>query len=96
MIDGKTSEFIEKITFQEEAVLYNGKKYFFHGLIYNPDKKLYSFEIHLWDSCDNYVETTYVCTAESQTECMEKLLSEPIIEGKAFWDIEKDMTWIEW
>ena len=31
MIDGNASDFIDKITFQEEAVIYKGKKYFFHG-----------------------------------------------------------------
>lgn len=29
MTNGNVSEFIDKITFQEEAVIYNGKKYFF-------------------------------------------------------------------
>ena len=39
MINGNVSEFIDKITFQEEAIMYNGKKYFFHGLIYDSDEK---------------------------------------------------------
>lgn len=39
MIGGNASEFIDKTTFQEEAVIYEGKKYFFHGLIYDPDEK---------------------------------------------------------
>ena len=96
MIDGKVSDFIDKITFQEEAVMYNGKKYFFHGLIYDPKAKKNSFEIHLWDSSDNYVETVYNCIASTQDDCMKKILTEPIIEGKCFWDIEQEMTWIEW
>ena len=96
MIDGKASDFIDKITFQEEAVMYNGKKYFFHGLIYDPNSKNYSFEIHLWDLNDNYVDTVYKCSAETQDDCIKKVLNEPIIEGKCFWDIEQEMTWIEW
>lgn len=96
MIDGNASDFIDKITFQEEAVIYKGKKYFFHGLIYDPISKNYSFEIHLWDSLNNYVETVYECIAETQNECMQKVLTEPIIDGKCFWDIEQEMTWIEW
>ncbi len=96
MIGGKTSEFIDKITFQEEAVIYQGKKYFFHGLIYDTDKKIYSFEIHLWDSNDYYVDTVYRCTGASQSECMKKLLNEPIINNKTFWEAEPDMEWVEW
>ena len=75
MINGNVSEFIDKITFQEEAVMYNGKKYFFHGLIYNPNEQIYSFEIHLWDKNDHYVDTVYRCEGNTQNECMEKLLN---------------------
>ncbi len=96
MIDGNVSEFIDKITFQEEAVIYNGKKYFFHGLIYNPNEKVYSFEIHLWDENDHYVDTVYRCEGNTQNECMEKLLNDSIIEGKSFWEAESNMKWIEW
>ena len=96
MIDGNVSEFIDKITFQEEAVLYQGKKYFFHGLIFDSVKGVYTFEIHLWDEQGNYVETVYSCQASAQAECMEKLLNEPIIDGKIFWEIEQQMTWVEW
>ena len=96
MIDGNASDFVDKITFQEEAVIYKSKKYFFHGLIYDPESKNYSFETHLWDSNNNYVDTVYKCVAETQDDCMEKVLNEPIIEGKCFWDIEQEMTWIEW
>ena len=31
MIDGKTTDFIEKTTYEECAVLYKGIKYFFMG-----------------------------------------------------------------
>ena len=96
MIGGNASEFIDKITFQEEAVIYEGKKYFFHGLIYDPDEKIYSFEIHLWDANNNYVDTIYQCDGASQNECLEKFLSEPIIDGKTFWEYVKNMEWIEW
>lgn len=96
MIGGNASEFIDKITFQEEAVMYKGEKYFFHGLTYDPDKKIYSFEIHLWDKNGNYVDTIYQCVGTSQNECLEKFLSEPIIDGKTFWEAENDMEWIEW
>lgn len=96
MIDGNVTEFIDKITFQEEAVLYKDKKYFFHSLIFNPDKQTYSFEIHLWDSNNNYVETVYHCEATTKDECMERLLNDPIIDNKSFWEIEQDLTWIEW
>ena len=65
-------------------------------MIFDSEKGIYTFEIHLWDEQGNYVDTVYSCEAKTQSECMEKLLNEPIIDGKSFWKIEQQMRWIEW
>lgn len=78
MLDGNVSKFIDKITFQEEAVLYNGKN-FFHGLIYNPNKQIYSFEIHLWDKNDHYIEK-HSTVAMGPHGCIKKLANRAFFE----------------
>ena len=94
MIGGDVSSFIDHSTYEEVAVLYKGKKYFFRGLLLDRSTGLLNFEVELW--CDEYTETVYCATARSEKECMEKFLNDPIIDGKRFWEIEKEMEWVEW
>lgn len=43
-----------------------------------------------------FVGTVYDKTASTKVECMEQFFQAPIIDGKTFCELEKDMTWIEW
>ena len=43
-----------------------------------------------------FVGTVYDKTASTKAECMEQFFQTPINDGKTFWELEKDMTWIEW
>lgn len=57
---------------------------------------MYEFIIDLWVEKDWYVETVYQTTAPTADECMSHFLSDPIVNGHRFWDIENEMEWIEW
>ena len=96
MKGGNVNDFLDHVTYEEVAIRYNGKKYFFHGLLRNPDTGLYEFTIDLWDDKDWYVKTVYQATDPSADECINRFLSDPIIEKHCFWDIEREMEWIEW
>lgn len=96
MKGGSVNDFLDHVTYEEEAVRYNGKKYFFHGLLRNPDTGMYEFAIDLWDERDWYVETVYQTAAPTADECMNHFLNDPIIDGHRFWDIENEMEWIDW
>ena len=100
MNGGNVNDFLDHVTYEEEAVMYKGKKYFFHGLLINPDTGLYEFTIDLWEvlsvSMNRYVETVYQATATTADKCMNRFLNDPIIDGHRFWDIESEMEWIEW
>ena len=96
MKGGCVNDFLDHVTYEEEAIRYNGKKYFFHGLLRNPDTGMYEFVIDLWDKNDWFVETVYRTTAPTADECMNRLLNDPIIDGHRFWDIENEMEWVEW
>ena len=94
MKDGDVNDFIDHSTYEEVAVMYEGNKYFFRGLIWDSSIAKFVYEIEYWG--DKITETVYRATAESADECMKQFLSAPIIDGKSFWELEKDMEWIEW
>ena len=96
MIGGKTTDFIEKTTYEECSVLYKGIKYFFHGLIFNKEENLYSYDIDVWDNDGNYIKTVFSEKNTSMETCMALAHSSPIFDGKTFWEAEPEMEWVEW
>ena len=94
MKGGNVNEFIDHSAYEEVAVMYEGKKYFFRGLLWDDNTGKYVFEIEYWG--DDITETVYSVSAEFADDCIQRFLSEPIINGKKFWDIENDMEWVEW
>lgn len=96
MKGGHVNDFLDHVIYEEEAVRYKGQKYFFHGLLRNPETNTYEFTIDLWDGRDWYVKTIYQAIAPTPDECMKRFLHDPIIDGRCFWDIEQDMEWVEW
>ena len=94
MKGGNVNEFIDHSTYEEVAVMYNGNKYFFRGLLRDEKIGQYTYEIEFWS--DDVTESIYCAAAKTEKECMEKFFNDTIIEGKKFWDIEKDMEWVEW
>lgn len=96
MRGGNVYEFIDHTTFEECAVIYRGVKYFFRGLIFDKEKNKYSYVIDTWDDSGNYNKTVFNKTASSLEKCLELAQSEPIFDGKTFWEAEADMEWVEW
>ena len=82
------NDFLEHAAYEEVAVRYHGKKYFFHGLLRNPDTGRFEFTIDLWDDADRYVDTVYRASAQTAEECMRRFLTDAIIDGRRFWEIE--------
>ena len=96
MIGGNVQKFIDQTTFEECAVIFNGVKYFFHGLIFNREKNEYSYVIDVWSNDGNFDKTVFNQTAVTPEECLTLAQNAPIFEGKTFWEAEKDMEWVEW
>ena len=96
MKSGHVNEFIEHTSYEECAVLYHDKKYFFHGLIFDQDTNTYTFEVEAWDGENCFINTVFDTPAETAEKCMENFYQAPIFEGKSFWEAEPDMEWIEW
>lgn len=96
MKGGKVTDFVDHTTYEECAVRYHGTKYFFRGLIYEEQKKAYSYDIEIWDDHGCHVKTVFDKTAYSAVQCMEMAQREPIFDGKSFWEAEQEMEWVEW
>lgn len=91
MINGNTNEFIDKLWGGEEVIFtYNGKKYFSQGYITNEGK--YRFELQLWEPS---LEVLWSIEDFSRQESLDLFMSEPLFDGKKFWDIEKDIEWVD-
>lgn len=93
MESGNVNQFLESITWQEEAVLFNGHKYFFnpHG---SGEQAV--LEIQQWNLRDEWELDFYRTTGVTSGECVKKMVGEPIWNGKTFWEAESEMRWIEW
>ena len=95
MHDGNVNDFLDHATYEEVAVRYKGEKYFFYGIVYNKSTQNYSFVVERCHDDGSFSAVIYDRTAPTIEQCMSDFLQTPIIEGKTFWELEKDMTWIE-
>ena len=96
MRGGDTNDFIDHSTYEECAVIYMGTKYFFHGLLFDKKKNVYSYQIDIWDENGNFVQTVFSQTASSAERCLALAQQAPIFYGKTFWEAEPNMEWVEW
>lgn len=91
MINGNIDEFVDKLWGGEELVfIYNGKKYFSQG--YVTDNGKYYFELQLWEPQSDVL---WSVSGLSNQESLERFFKEPLFDGKTFWDVEKDIEWVD-
>lgn len=95
MIDGKVSEFLDKLCYEDHYVIYNNEKFFFNGCQskMNTDGKVISVRLEVYNLSTD--ETVFSITKTSAIECIEALEEAPIWNGKSFWDVESNMKWVD-
>ncbi|AOZ95331.1 hypothetical protein [Butyrivibrio hungatei] len=92
MINGNTDDFVSKLWDGEEVIyIYNGKKYFSQG--YNLDDGRYRFELQLWEPQG---EMLWKVEGLNRQESLEAFLKEPLFDGKTFWEVEKEIEWVDY
>ena len=98
MKDGNVYDFLYHAGYEEVAVEYNGYKYFFYGLRKDEVTGLYTFvvERYTMNNPEWIYAGVYDKAAPTKAECLEQFFQTPLSDGKTFWELEKDMTWIEW
>ena len=92
MINGNANEFIDRIyTCQDTVFIYHGRKYWFQG--YMPNENSVHMEIFQTDSVKNGYVWEY--NGSSISEGQEAFQTAPIFAGKTFWEVEKDIEWVD-
>ncbi len=89
MKNGNVQEFINHIHYGDELwFTYNGIKYFLEGWIENEVLELVLYEIK-----EDGKE--YNWKGDKNNYPVEMFLTDKIFNGKTFWEIEKEITWID-
>ena len=96
MKNNNVNEFLNHTTYEECAVIYHGKKYFFYGMLFNKNTKVYSYDIAQWDANGEHVKFVFQETADAADKLLEKFYAAPIWDGKTFWQAEQEMEWVDW
>ncbi len=92
MIDGNVNEFVDGLYRGNEWwFLFNGKKYFIQGWWESGKATL------ALDDCSDVNNPNYMWerTADNMEENVDAFLNAPIWDGKTFWEVEYEMTWID-
>ena len=92
MKNGNLTEFMDKLYCGEELEFeYLGERYFLQGWSEGSKSRMTldainhsPFEKYVWE-----------CDCESMRECADAFIQTPIWEGKSFYQIESDITWID-
>lgn len=92
---GNVNEFLEKITYQEEAVLYRGRKYFFNPTG-NESEGQARLDIERWTDKNLWERDILHIEAPTHAECVKRMTAAPVWDGRTFWEVETEMNWTEW
>lgn len=92
MINGKLTEFLDKLYFGEELHFeYCGKEYFLQGWMEDGEAIMVldvledaPFKNYIWETKD-----------KNMKECAEEFINSPIWEGKDFMQIQREVSWKE-
>jgi hypothetical protein len=95
MIDGNAKDFIEKLYYEDHYVIFDNNKYFFNGCQTRKDSdgKIISVKLEVYNISTN--ETIFSAIKASASECVEAFEDSAIWNGKSFWEVETDMTWVD-
>ncbi|MGM9645433.1 MAG: hypothetical protein ACI3XS_01915 [Eubacteriales bacterium] len=95
MINGNASEFIDELTYQDHYVNYRGHNFFFNGCQYKRDENgnIITVALEVYNLTTN--KTIFSTTKNSTTKCIDAFEKAKIWGGKTFWEVEKDMEWVE-
>ena len=91
MINGNTQEFIDGLYYGgERFFIYDGNKYFIQGYC---EDEIFKLELYIIENAENDFEW-HVCSQNAQY-LVNAFENAKIFNGKTFWDVEKDIEWVD-
>ena len=92
MINGNTSEFVDHIHYGDELVfLFRGQKFFLQGFRNNSGR--YTLYLDRWDPpSDDYI---WIGTGDDREYPVDDFLEARIWAGKSFWEVEREIEWLD-
>ena len=95
MINGDANEFIDGLYYGDERFfLYKGCKYFIEG--YTDEKGLSMLNLYIMEDPDDpNNDFKWSALADGDHFPVEKFEKAPIFNGKTFWEVEKDIEWVD-
>lgn len=91
MINGNVNEFMDGLYYGDERFfLYDGKKYFIQGYFENEKPTL---ELYVLEPLDD--DFHWRVFSDNKDYPVSKFEEAKIFGGKTFWEIEKDVEWVD-
>ena len=95
MINGKASDFIECLSYEDNYAIFNGNKYFFNGCQTQKNSlgEVICVTLEVYDLMNK--TTIYSVTKKSISECLVAFQEAKIWNEKSFWEVEQDIEWVD-
>lgn len=95
MINGNANDFIDKLSYEDHYVMFDRKKYYFNGCQTSKNKfgEIIRVKMEIYDLTNNL--TVFSVIKKSVSECLADFQKAKIFNGKSFWDVEKEMEWVD-
>ena len=91
MINGDINEFIDGLYYGDERFfIYDGNKYFIQGY-YETER--FTLELYIIENPENDFEW-HICSKDKQY-LVEEFEKAKIFNGKSFWEVEKEIEWVD-
>lgn len=111
MINGNTDNFLDLAWINGSELFYKNHIYAFQGYDDMQGDKLFHLRIIKWraktydnktyvsitNSNGEYVDydASFEIEGKDEDSLRQKFLSSPVFDGKKFWDVEKELEWLE-
>ena len=93
---GKVTEFIDNLTIQDEMVRYEGNLYYFYGIRFDEERRLYYTSVDKFrNNINEFEREIYRYESTDISDCLEHLLEDKYWDGKSFYEVEKLMKWVD-
>ena len=91
MINGDAREFIDGLHYGDERFfIYKGQKYFIQGYFVDENPML---EVYILVPSDSTFK--WQAVSKDNTYPVAEFESAQIFDNKSFWDVEKEMEWVD-